>query len=225
MLIEGSENQVEYRLGQIAQKYDLSSDAQKVDFLKEAEDLLARLPNAAEREVYSRRVAADAGISADVLIGEVKSRRSRLLKRTAAASRSSPEKQTQPVERQYRYSDPASAVAEEGVIRLLYLDPALIRRGGLPTKEAFSSPVLGHIYEVLCRRLREGLSVSADVLGGELESGEIALLVDLLQKPETLSNSAKALDDYINRIDRRRRETTEGDDLLQILEERRKELK
>jgi hypothetical protein len=63
------------------------------------------------------------------------------------------------------------------------------------------------------------------VLGGELESGEIALLVDLLQKPETLSNSAKALDDYINRIDRRRRETTEGDDLLQILEERRKELK
>ena len=225
MLIEGSENQVEYRLGQIAKKYDLSSDAQKVDYLKEAEDLLARLPNAAEREVYCRRVAADAGISADVLIGEVKSRRSRLLKRTAAASRSSPEKQTQPVERQYRYSDPASAVAEEGVIRLLYLDPALIRRGGLPTKEAFSSPVLGHIYEVLCRRLREGLSVSADVLGGELESGEIALLVDLLQKPETLSNSAKALDDYINRIDRRRRETTEGDDLLQILEERRKELK
>jgi DNA primase len=225
MLIEGSENQVEYRLGQIAKKYDLSSDAQKVDYLKEAEDLLARLPNAAEREVYCRRVAADAGISADVLIGEGKSRRSRLLKRTAAASRSSPEKQTQPVERQYRYSDPASAVAEEGVIRLLYLDPALIRRGGLPTKEAFSSPVLGHIYEVLCRRLREGLSVSADVLGGELESGEIALLVDLLQKPETLSNSAKALDDYINRIDRRRSETAEGDDLLQILEERRKELK
>ena len=183
MLIEGSENQVEYRLGQIAKKYDLSSDAQKVDFLREAEDLLARLPNAAE------------------------------------------ERETQPVERQYRYADPASAVAEEGVIRLLYLDPALIRRSSLPPKEAFSSPALAHIYEVLCRRLREGLSVSADVLGGELESGEIALLVDLLQKPETLSNSARALDDYINRIDRRRRETSEGDDLLQILEERRKELK
>ena len=225
MLIEGSENQVEYRLGQIARKYDLGVDAQKVDYLRESEDLLARLPNAAEREVYCRRVAADAGISADVLIGEVKARRRRLLKRTEAASRSSPEKQTQPAERQYRYSDPASAVAEEGVIRLLYLDPALIRRGDLPAAEAFSSPALAHIYTVLCRRLKAGQAVSADLLGAELEQGEVALLVDLLQKPETLSNSARALDDYINRIRQRRRAAAEGDDLLEILQERRKELK
>ena len=212
-------------LGQIARKYDLSVDAQKVDYLRESEDLLARLPNAAEREVYCRRVAADAGISADVLIGEVKARRRRLLKRTEAASRSSPEKQTQPAERQYRYSDPASAVAEEGVIRLLYLDPALIRRGDLPAAEAFSSPALAHIYTVLCRRLKAGQAVSADLLGAELEQGEVALLVDLLQKPETLSNSARALDDYINRIRQRRRAAAEGDDLLEILQERRKELK
>ena len=225
MLIEGSENQVEYRLGQIARKYDLGVDAQKVDYLRESEELLARLPNAAEREVYCRRVAADAGISADVLIGEVKARRRRLLKRTEAASRSSPEKQTQPAERQYRYSDPASAVAEEGVIRLLYLDPALIRRGDLPAAEAFSSPTLAHIYTVLCRRLKAGQAVSADLLGAELEQGEVALLVDLLQKPETLSNSARALDDYINRIRQRRRAAAEGDDLLGILQERRKELK
>ena len=51
------------------------------------------------------------------------------------------------------------------------------------------------------------------------------MLVDLLQKPETLSNSARALDDYINRIRQRRRAAAEGDDLLEILQERRKELK
>ena len=225
MLIEGSENQVEYRLGQIAKKYDLSVDAQKVDYLRECEDLLARLPNAAEREVYIRRVASGAGISADVLIGEVNTRRRRLLRRTEAASRSSPEKETQPAERQYRYADPASAVAEEGLIRLLYLDPALIGRGDLPTAEEFSSPALGHIYTVLTERLRSGRAVSADMLGGELEQGEMALLVSLLQKPETLSNSARALDDYINRIRQRRRAASDGSDLLGILEERRKELK
>ncbi len=67
--------------------------------------------------------------------------------------------------------------------------------------------------------------MSADLLGAELEQGEVALLVDLLQKPETLSNSARALDDYINRIRQRRRAAAEGDDLLEILQERRKELK
>ena len=224
-LIEGSENQVEYRLGVIAAKYDLNADAQKVDYLRECEDLLARLPNAAEREVYCRRVAAQTGISPEVLIGEVKSRRSRLLRRTAAAERSSPERQSQPVERQLRYDDPASAVAEEGLIRLLYLDGSLAAVAGLPDAAEFSSPALGHIYGVVRRRLGEHRSVSADALGGELSADEISLLVRILQKPETLSNSKRAMEDYINRIRQRRRAQSDSGDLMQLLEERRKELK
>ena len=224
-LIEGSENQVEYRLGVIAAKYDLNADAQKVDYLRECEDLLARLPNAAEREVYCRRVAAQTGISPEVLIGEVKSRRSRLLRRTAAAERSSPERQSQPVERQLRYDDPASAVAEEGLIRLLYLDGSLASVAGLPDAAEFSSPALGHIYGVVRRRLGEHRSVSADALGGELSADEISLLVRILQKPETLSNSKRAMEDYINRIRQRRRAQSDSGDLMQLLEERRKELK
>ena len=224
-LIEGSENQVEYRLGVIAAKYDLGVDAQKVDYLRECEDLLARLPNAAEREVYCRRVAAQTGISPEVLIGEVKSRRSRLLRRTAAAERSSPERQSQPVERQLRYDDPASAVAEEGLIRLLYLDGSLAAVAGLPDAAEFSSPALGHIYGVVRRRLGEHRSVSADALGGELSADEVSLLVRILQKPETLSNSKRAMEDYINRIRQRRRAQSDSGDLMQLLEERRKELK
>ena len=224
-LIEGSENQVEYRLGVIAAKYDLNADAQKVDYLRECEDLLARLPNAAEREVYCRRVASQTGISPEVLIGEVKSRRSRLLRRTAATERSSPERQSQPVERQLRYDDPASAVAEEGLIRLLYLDGSLAAVAGLPDAAEFSSPALGHIYGVVRRRLGEHRSVSADALGGELSADEVSLLVRILQKPETLSNSKRAMEDYINRIRQRRRAQSDSGDLMQLLEERRKELK
>ena len=224
-LIEGSENQVEYRLGVIAAKYDLGVDAQKVDYLRECEDLLARLPNAAEREVYCRRVASQTGISPEVLIGEVKSRRSRLLRRTAATERSSPERQSQPVERQLRYDDPASAVAEEGLIRLLYLDGSLAAVAGLPDAAEFSSPALGHIYGVVRRRLGEHRSVSADALGGELSAEEVSLLVRILQKPETLSNSKRAMEDYINRIRQRRRAQSDSGDLMQLLEERRKELK
>ena len=62
-LIEGSENQTEYLLAQIAKKYDLKTDAQKLDYLREAEELLARRPSAAEREIYCRRIASEVGIS------------------------------------------------------------------------------------------------------------------------------------------------------------------
>ena len=67
--------------------------------------------------------------------------------------------------------------------------------------------------------------MSVSVLGSELSGEEIALLVNILQKPETLSNSPRALEDYIKRIDQRRESSSDCDDLMKILENRRKELK
>ena len=49
--------------------------------------------------------------------------------------------------------------------------------------------------------------------------------MNILGRPEALSNSARALDDYINRIEERRRAAAGGQDLMQILEEKRKQLK
>ena len=220
-----SENQTEYLLAQIAKKYDLKTDAQKLDYLREAEELLARRPSAAEREIYCRRIAAEVGISPQVLIGEVDSRRKRILRRAEKTEgRGSPERGSQPAERQLRYDDPASAVAEEGVIRLLYLEPELASSPRLPAPEEFSSPELGHIYTVLLDRLRAGRAVTADVLGGELESAEVSQLVSILQKPEVLASSSRALDDYINRIRERRRAKEQGLDPMQIYQQRKKEL-
>lgn len=55
LLLEGAENQMEYRLQSLRQRYDLSLDDQKVEFLKEAAELLASVGNAVEREVYGAR--------------------------------------------------------------------------------------------------------------------------------------------------------------------------
>ena len=58
----------------------------------------------------------------------------------------------QPAARELRYEDPESAAAEEGLIRLLYLEPALIQSGALPLVSDFSAPALGKIYEILLSR-------------------------------------------------------------------------
>ena len=52
--------------------------------------------------------------------------------------------------------------------------------------------------------------MTADVLGAELDAREVSQLVGILQKPEALSNSGRALDDYINRIRERRRDKAQG---------------
>jgi DNA primase len=202
-LLEGSEDQVDYRLRTVTEQYDLSVDEQKVAFLKEATELVAHLPGAVERQVYAMRVAALAGLGADVVAQEVERRHKRLVSRAyreQERQQARPERQAQPAEKELRYDDPVSAMAEEGVIRLLYLDPELARRGALPKESDFSSEALRHIYSALRGRLDRGESVSTAGLGEVLSGPEMSLLVGILQRPEQLSRSEETLQDYIKII-------------------------
>ena len=223
-LLESSENQIDYRLRSVTDKYDLSVDEQKVEFLKEASDLVARLPGSVERQVYAMRVASMSGVSADVVTKEVERRRKKLVNQARGSEerqQSRPERQLQPEEKALRYEDPSSAAAEEGVIRLLYLDPALARNAELPAPEEFSSPALGHIYSVLRDKIDRGETPSAATLGGALDGQEMSLLVRLLQKPELLSKGDRALADYIKRIRERKEQGKQVSDLRALADKLR----
>lgn len=223
-LLESSENQIDYRLRTVTAKYDLSVDEQKVEFLKEASDLVARLPGAVERQVYAMRVASLAGVSADVVAKEAERRRKRLVSqatRTSEREQTRPERQTQPEAKELRYDDPASAAAEQGVIRLLYLEPELVNSPLLPESGEFSSPALAHIYGEIAWRLRRGDAVTTATLGSALTQQEMSLLVDILQKPETLSRAESALSDYTHRIRERRELREQGTDLRALAQKLR----
>lgn len=222
-LLEGAEGQVEYRLASVAGKYDLSLDEQKIAFLKDATELLASLPGAVERDVYSRRVADMAGVKPEAVLSEAESRRKRKLRRAQKdfqRDSTRPERQNQPEKRELRYENPASAVAEEGVIRLLSLEPELIKRP-LPAPEEFSSGVLGHIFSVIKQRVEAGQAVNPPALSGELSADEMSLLVAIMQKPEDLSGSAAAMGDYINKIhSERERANTGAPDFASIIRQK-----
>ena len=203
-LIEASENQEDYRLRLITKKYDLSVDEQKIEFLKEASEFVARLPDAVKRQVYGMRVASQAGVNADVVTKEIEQRRKRMLrqaKRAENREQAKPERQAQPPERELRYENPASATAEEGLIRLLYMDAGLTSEK-LPDEEKFSSKALAHIYAEIKELLDEGRQPSSLNLSELLSMDEMNLLVRVIQKPEVLSNSKRALADYIATIER-----------------------
>ena len=202
-LLEASEDQVDYRLRAVKEKYDLSLDEQRVAYLREATYLLASLPGIAERQVYAKRVAELAGVNGDVIAAEVERVRKGLISKAARDERravSRPEQMVQPTDRQLHYDNPASAVAEEGVIRLLYLEPELFEYK-LPAAEDFSSEALKHLFTVICDMLREHRSVTPVTLAGELPKEEMSLFVSIIQKPEKLSDSRQTMADYINRIE------------------------
>ena len=226
-LLEGSEDQVDYRLRRVTEKYDLALPDQKVAFLKEASDLVARLPGSVERSVYASRVAELADIKADAVADEVERRRKRLLsaaRKGEAREQTRPERQLQPEEKALRYDDPASAAAEEGLIRLLYLEPALARSPELPEPDAFSAPALKNIYAAVLEKVRRGAQISPASLGGELSGQEMSLLVALLQKPEALEHGERALRDYTARIREAGERRNSGSDLLAIAKKQREKM-
>ena len=127
-----------------------------------------------------------------------------------------------PAARELHYDDPASAAAEEGLIRLLYLEPALIGTPGLPPPEDFSAPGLGRIYGVLRKRIEAGQHISTDHLAGELSGDELGLLVSILQKPEQLKRSRQSISDYISKIEERKQLRDGGTDLMALREQLKK---
>ena len=224
-LLKNSENQVDYRLNTVKAKYDLSLDDQKVSYLKEASELLASLPGQVERQVYAIRVAGEAGIGQDAVIREVERRRKILLsrlKKDYERDITRPEKAVQPAERTMRYSNPGAAAAEEGIIRLLYLEPALVREE-LPGAKEFSSEALGKIYSVIKAAIESGTSVSVNALAPKLAQEEMNLLVRIIQKPERLSESRSILVDYVRRMREEQDRKGGSEDLKALSEKLRKE--
>ncbi len=126
----------------------------------------------------------------------------------------------QPRQRGIRYDDPRSARAEEGVLRLLYLDPGLARNRELPAPESFSSPLLGRFYGELLHRIQAGERISLGVLAGRFTPEEMSHFTSVVDGTEDLSNADRALNDYIRIIAGRSEE--QEDDLRALAAKYRK---
>ena len=229
-LLDQSENQVDYRLEQIRKKYDLSDDSQKVAFLQEAAQLLSSLPSAVEREIYGRHAAETVGVSPEAVAQEVKKAFQRRLRKEQKQQERrdlTPAIQLQPKARGLRYENIRSARAEEGVLRLLLLDPSLHRDLTHLRPEEFSSPLLGKAYALLLRRAEDGLSTQLSLLAGELTGEEMDHLTQVASAPESMANSRQSLADYIAviRTEAIKRSGASGNDLLLAAQRRNLEKK
>lgn len=202
-ILNGSENQMDFRMDAIAAKHDLTTGEGKIAYSAEISALIASVSNAVEREVYAGRAAEKAGISREAMLLEIK----RAYGKKKGAERQAMTKENlnvnaiyQPKNRAIRYDDMRSAMAEEGVIRLLFLDSSLLKDCGLLTENEFSVPLLGKIYTLLRQSWREGSVLSPAALQEYLSIEEMSHLTTFLQKPESLAESSRSLPDYINII-------------------------
>ena len=227
VLLEEASNRVEYQLGAIARKYHLNDDEERIQFLREAADLVASLPSPVQREVYGGRAAETAKVTPEAMKLEVdraRKRRENREKKQEEQKMLSPAQNLQPKSRTIRYEDIRSAMAEEVILANVFKQPSLLDQVGSLTAAQFSCPLLGRIFRQQQDRYKQGLEVSASVLDG-LESDEMAHLAGILQRNQGPVNE-QAFADCVRTVlesDRARNTVTEQD--LLALRDKMKEKK
>jgi DNA primase len=227
-LLSGSENGMEFRMAQIAGKYDLGDDPSRIAYCEEISDLIAELTNPVEQEIYATRAAEAAHVTADAMklnVQRAAKRRAGKEKRAQTRVALNPIAQLQPKERELRYDNVRSARAEEGVLRLLLLDETLFPMQSPLKQEDFSSPVLGKVYTLLWQVREAGRTLSLASLSGELSPDEMNHVTSVCQQPESPENRGQALHDYINVIQEeaaKRSAGTETDPLLEATKKYKK---
>ena len=222
LLLNGSENQAEYRLRSLQMRFDLTNDEQKVEFAKQAAELISTFSTMVEREIYATRAAEMAGLTPEVMKMEI----NRAYRRRQAAEKKSREKKEleintarQPRARELRYDNLRSATAEEGLLRMVLREPALFARTEELTAQSFSVPMFGVCFALLKQRWQEDLSVRPDVLSDALTPAEMAHLTSILQEPDCTVSEA-AFDDYVRVIlDEQRRASFSGETDLKAMQE------
>lgn len=199
-LLNGSENGIDFRMAQTAAQFDLTSDEGRVAYCGAVSELLSELSGSVEREVYTLRAAETARVDPAAMRLEVQQawkRRVQKENRAAIRKEVNPTLRLQPKERSMRYENLRSARAEEGLLRLLLMDPSLFPAEAPLRTEQFSSPLLGRAFGLLWDARQQGRTPSLGLLSGTLEAEEINHISGICQKPESLKNGRQALTDYI----------------------------
>jgi len=199
-LLGASEDQAVYQIGNIRQKYDLSTDEGKVGFLQEAAAFIATMSSAVEREVYSTRVAETAGVTAEAVKLEVNKAYKR---RRYAEKKKEERKNLRPADQvssgTIRYENVKSAVAEEGLLSQILLEPSLLEETAGLRPEDMSVELFGRVLQWMRSRWQEGQSVSIPAMNGEFRPEEISHLTSIVQKRDGTVNE-QAFRDYISVI-------------------------
>ena len=201
-LIEEALPAAEYRLGMVKETFDLTDDKQRVAYIKSAVGQLAKMSSAIEREIYAGRIATETNVTRDAILQEAERERKRLIrvkKKEEEKKILDPVSAIMPKDKDARYKNPRSAVAEEALLTLCGSDVKLtVKAAGKLSGGMFSSELLGRVFDIMTERARTNLETDMSILTESLNENEVSHIAAVFAR--NADKSADALDDYINII-------------------------
>ena len=204
-LIDGAENEIEFKLLKARDGLDLESSDGKVKYLTLAADILSSEKNSIAVDVYSSRLAEELGVEK----AAINARINQLKKKKAYSSQ---RKKYEEIQRdtlskmsKLRISTNTSVKsvrAQERIVTLIFENPDFYRAvKERLSSDFFSVPVLERIYKAVSQRIEENASLDLTALSASLSDGEMSEFVRLSKQGERFSGTKKELLDCIEVVE------------------------
>ena len=169
-LLDGVGNALDFRLGRLKNKYDLKQDAQRLEYVKEAVNMLAERSNPTEQEVYAGRLAEETNISKNAIMTQLAD----AVKRSNSKRRWAQNQARLQSGEMHQISVPYSAggsqalgvaSAEQRLLAAMLREPSYILqvRAQL-SPEKFVLPQQKELYEAFLQCQEQGIEISLSTL-------------------------------------------------------------
>ena len=213
-LLEAADNDIEYKLSRVKEKYVVETSDGKIGYLKEAVKLLA-LTDSLTRDVYASRLSDELGVAKDAIVNQLKSAVKNNARKDERERLDTARKQSSMLE---KAADPSRAKnmrasrAEDSILITLLNNASFYRElSGKLNEDLFVTPVNKRIFTVMKERLENGGSVDISHLSANLTNDETGNVARLLANSALVSNTVAECEDCIRVLEEEKRKRSVAD--------------
>ena len=201
LLLDDSSSVTDYRLAEAAQKNDPSTPSGKVQYLRDAAQIISEINSPVERDVYIRKLGEELSVSHEAIAEQVKG----ILKRKKRAEeKKDAGNLVMAVNAGLERSDPdrvkfkKEAVCEDNILYILYRNPDRLEYIlSKLTDDSFVTATNRRIFLALCQIIRECSVPDMTQLSQYLSSEDLSRVARLLASNRDRGDVNRLLDDCI----------------------------
>ena len=206
-LLDGVGNALDFRLGRLRSQYDLKQDAQRLEYVKEAVEMLAQRSNPTEQEVYAGRLAEETNISKTAIMAQladaVKKAGSKRRREQNRARLQEGEMNQIKVPYSAGRGALGMASAEQRLLAAMLREPGYIDKVSAQLRpEQFLQPQQKELYEALLRCREQGVEVSLATLRAFVSEEALNELSRLAAQYSDVNCTPEDIKLYLERIAR-----------------------
>lgn len=206
-LLDGVGNALDFRMKRLRDQYDLKQDAQRLEYVKEAVEMLAQRSNPTEQEVYAGRLAEETNISKTAIMAQLadavkRAGSKRRWERSRARLR---EGEMDQIKVPYGAGRGAlgMASAEQRLLAAMLREPGYIDKVKARLRpEQFLQPQQKELYEAMLRCREQGVDVSLATLRAFVSEEALNELSRLAAQYSDVNCTPEDIQLYLERIAR-----------------------